>query len=114
MIHIIADTVSVQQLQDMLQALQTYIKLAVDVRREVLAGGGEMHADCEAALLEDGSRQEEVWGADWFPESQTVQFQSLINIRPKQGNRTMELTDSHLRQQIGSIVKRRLTLQHAG
>lgn len=113
MIHVIADTVSAQQLQDMLQTLQTYIKLAVDVRREVLAGGGEMHADCEAALLEDGSRQEDVWGADWFPESRTVRFQSLINIRPKQGNRTMELTDTQLRQQIESIVKQRLVQPHA-
>ena len=108
MIHVIVDQATPQQLQDMLEVLRTYIKLAVDVRREVLAGGGEMHADCEAALLDEGSRQEDVWGADWFPESQTVRFQSLINIRPKQGNRTMELTDVPLRQRIESIVKRQL------
>jgi hypothetical protein len=46
----------------MLQALGTYIKLAVDIRRGILAGGGVMHADCEVALLEDGSQQEDVWG----------------------------------------------------
>lgn len=108
MIHVITECASPQQLQEMLETLQTYVKLAVDVRLRIVAGGGEMHADCEAALLDEGSRQEDVWGADWFPESQTVRFQSLINIRPKQGNRTMELTDASLRQRIESIVKRRL------
>ena len=43
-------------LMEMLQSLGSYVKLAVDVRREVLAGGGELHADCEQVLLEDGSR----------------------------------------------------------
>jgi hypothetical protein len=46
----------------MLEELGIYIKLAVDVERNILAGGGEYHADCEEALLEDGSRQEDVWG----------------------------------------------------
>jgi len=108
MIHIITDRAIPQQLQEMLEALQMYIKLAVDVRREVIAGGGEMHADCEAALLEDGSAQEDVWGADWFPDSRTVRFQSLINIRPKQGNRSTELKDPTLRATIEAIVRKRL------
>jgi hypothetical protein len=54
----------------MLQALETYIKLAVDIRRGILAGGGVMHADCESALLDDGGQQEDIWGADWTPASQ--------------------------------------------
>ena len=45
-----------------LEELETYIKLAVDVERNILAGGGEFHADCQEALLEDGSHQENVWG----------------------------------------------------
>lgn len=77
----------------MMQVLQTYIKLAVDVEREILAGGGAMHADCEAMLLEDGSQQEFIWGADWNPETQEVTFESLINIRPRQNNRSLELQD---------------------
>lgn len=59
------------------------MKLAVDLERGILAGGGALHADCEAALLEDGSRQEDVWGADWIPGAQQVTFESLINIRPR-------------------------------
>lgn len=59
-------------MQEMLQALGSYIKLAVDVRRRMLAGGGTLHADCEAVLLEDGSQQMDVWGADWIPKTQEV------------------------------------------
>lgn len=51
----------------MLEELYRIVKLAVDIRREILAGGGQMHADCEAALIEDGSRQEDIWGANWIP-----------------------------------------------
>ena len=108
MIHIVTDKARPQQIQEMLQVLQTYIKLAVDVHRRVLAGGGEMHADCEAVLLEDGSQQPDIWGADWIPASKDVRFESLINLRPRQGNRALTITDSQLRTTIESIVRERL------
>jgi hypothetical protein len=56
-IHIIRTHATQQQMSEMLEMLGTYVKLAVDVQRRILAGGGAMHADCEAALLEDGSKQ---------------------------------------------------------
>lgn len=70
-------------MEEILNTLGTYIKLAVDIKRGILAGGGILHADCESELLEDGSNQEDVWGADWVPESQEVHFEALINIRPR-------------------------------
>ena len=85
--------------------LETYVKLAVDVEREILAGGGAMHADCEAVLLEDGSQQEFIWGADWNPESQEVTFESLINIRPRQNNRSLELQDPNLRAEVEKVAR---------
>lgn len=69
MIHIIRARATKRQLQEMMEILETYIKLAVDVERGILAGVGAMHADCEAVLLEDGSQQEFVWGADWDPST---------------------------------------------
>ena len=107
MIHVVMDRATPQQLQEMLEALNTYIRLAVDVRRRILAGGGALHADCEGVLLEDGSRQADVWGADWFPESRKVRFESLINIRPKRGNRSLSITDPSLRTVIEAIVRER-------
>lgn len=89
----------------MLEELETYIKLAVDVERSTLAGGGEYHADCEEALLEDGSRHQDIWGADWYPESGTVGFGALINIRPDQGNAGMEIENLELRERIEAVVQ---------
>jgi len=104
MIHIIRSQATAQQIADMLEALNDYIKLAVDVQRGILAGGGAMHADCESMLLEDGSLQEDVWGADWYPASQQIAYESLINIRPRQDNRSLEVTDPELRARIADIV----------
>jgi hypothetical protein len=105
-IHIVRRHPTQKEIKEMLQVLETYIKLAVDVEREVLAGGGEYHADCEEALLEDGSLQENIWGADWYPDSRKVEFGALINIRPRQGNRGMDIEDPKLREKIEIIVRR--------
>ena len=108
MIHLIRERATAEQMRQMLEALQTYIKLAVDVRWNIIAGGGEMHADCEAVLLEDGSQQTDVWGADWNPDNGAIRFESLINIRPRQGNRTMSIEDAALRRTVEQIVRERL------
>jgi len=108
MIHIIRGPATPSQIQEMLQDLETYIKLAVDIEREILAGGGALHADCEAVLLEDGSQQADVWGADWNPVSQQVTFESLINIRPRQNNRAMEILDPEIRERVARITQRLL------
>ena len=64
-----------------------------------------MHADCEAAMLEHGSAQEDIWGADWYPDQKEVGFTSFINIRPRQGNRSMEIQDAGLKECIERIVR---------
>ena len=110
MIHIIRTKTTPQQIQDMLEELKDYIKLAVDVKERIVAGGGEMHADCEEALLADGSQQKDIWGADWLPDKKIVRFQSLINIRPKQGNRSMVIEDMALQGSIERVVRERLEL----
>jgi len=103
-IYIIRDRATPEQIKDMLHMLQTYIKLAVDIDRGILAGGGAMHADCEAVLLDDGSQQEFIWGADWNPSAQQVTFESLINIRPRQNNPSMEILDPKIRVQVVEIT----------
>jgi hypothetical protein len=103
-IHIIRTRAAPQQMSEMLEMLGTYVKLAVDIRRRILAGGGAMHADCEAALLEDGSQQTDVWGADWNPTAQQVTFESLINIRPRQNNPALEILDTEIQQQVADIT----------
>jgi len=108
MIRIIRTTATSEQIEEMMQALETYIKIAVDIERGILAGGGVMHADCESVLLEDGSAQEDIWGADWNPASQQVTFEALINIRPRQSNPSMEILDPLRRDRVAQIARQLL------
>jgi hypothetical protein len=107
-IHIIKERSTDEQMSEMSEQLEGYVKLAVDVRRGILAGGGALHADCEAVLLEDGSSQADIWGADWIPSTQEVTYESLINLRPGQGNLALEVQDPALREQIAVVVRRLL------
>jgi len=105
MIHLLRSRATQEQLTAMLEELTEYVKLAVDIKREVVAGGGELHADCEAVLLEDGSKQEDVWGADWWPSTKEVRYGSFINIRPGQNNPAMEILDPAIRDRINIVVR---------
>ncbi|MFH1407356.1 MAG: DUF5674 family protein [Candidatus Omnitrophota bacterium] len=108
MIKIIKNSATKEEITDMLKFLETYIKVAVDIKREILAGGGILHADCESILLDDGSSQEDIWGADWIPASGEIKFEALINIRPKQNNRSMKIQDPGIQKKVESIVQRLL------
>lgn len=104
MICLLKEKATKEQINQMLMVLKDYIKLAVDIDREIIAGGGAMHADCERILLEDGSYQENIWGADWDPSSQAITFEALINIRPRQNNMSMEIQDEDIKYKIKQIV----------
>jgi hypothetical protein len=83
------------------------VKYVVDVERRLVAIGGEMHADAEQALLEEGSRQGDLWGANYYPGrggDGCIEYTSLINIRPAAGNRAMELQDPALRDLVRQIT----------
>ncbi len=108
MIYLIQERGTKKQIEEMLETLGSYIKLAVDIERALLAGGGEYHADCEAVLLENGSKQVDIWGADWYPLTQEVGYESLINIRPRQNNRSMEIQDPVIRERVAQIVQQLL------
>ena len=83
------------------------VKAVVDVRRRVVAIGGELHADEEAALIEDGSAQEDLWGINLYPAEPGdawLEFDSLINVRPSQENRSRSVEDGARRDLIRQIV----------
>jgi len=104
-IHLLKEKTTLAQLQEMLERYESMIKIVVDIRRHILSGGGEMHADCESALLEDGSEQDDLWGANWYPKEQRIEFESLINIRPRLGNRNILIQDEDLRKQVASVTR---------
>lgn len=86
------------------------VKAVVDVRRGVMAGGARFHAELEAALLDDGSAQADVWGINLYParydRPDWLEFDSVINLRPRHGNRSRSVDDPRARQEIATIVER--------
>ncbi len=88
-----------------------WIKAVVDVSREVMAVGGDLHADDEATLLADGSRQRDLWGINLYPGERGadwIEFDSMINVRPRDGNRSRGVDDERtracIREVVGSLV----------
>ncbi|MBI4587142.1 MAG: hypothetical protein HY717_24280 [Planctomycetes bacterium] len=85
------------------------VKIVVDVKRGILALGGELHADGEEPLLRDGSKQSDLWGANVYifrEEADRLEYTALINIRPGQGNRSMVVQDQQVRSRMKQIVDR--------
>jgi hypothetical protein len=105
MIHLLHQRATSEQVTEMLEEYDEMIKIVVDIRRRVLSGGGEMHADCESVLLEAGSEQDDLWGANWYPSEERIAFESLINIRPRLGNRNILIQSQELREKVESITR---------
>ena len=84
------------------------VKAVVDVAKGIMAVDGELHADEEALLLEQGSRQTDLWGINIYPEldeKDRIEFDSIINIRPSQGNRSRGMDDLVIKEKIYQIVR---------
>ncbi len=83
------------------------VKAVVDVERRLIAIDSELHSDLESFLLDDGSRQADLWGINLYPEvdpEDLIEFDSLINIRPAQGNPSRGVEDEALRKRIRAIT----------
>ena|ERR1051325_4253284 len=81
------------------------VKAVIDIEKGIMAIGGEMHADEEMFLLEHGSKQEDLWGINILMASpDMVEFDSIINVRPRSGNRSRGVEDAAIRERITQIV----------
>ncbi|MAE69349.1 MAG: hypothetical protein CME06_02645 [Gemmatimonadetes bacterium] len=83
------------------------VKYVVDIDRRIVAIGGELHSDAEQILLDRGSEQARLWGANYYPalgEEECIEYTALINIRPTQGNPGMLIGDESVRRQVRAIT----------
>ena len=106
-ILLLEERIAAPDLARLVARFEDMAKYVVDVRRRVIGIGGEMHADAEQVLLEHGSEQQDLWGANYYPgrdRDGCIEFTSLINIRPAAGNRSMEVQDPALRETIREIT----------
>ena len=110
-VEIIREPVGLEHLRALAEGLfGDLVKAVVDVDRDILAIGGELHADEEALLLDDGSTQASLWGINLYPAEHGtpgwIEFDSMINVRPRQGNRTRSVDDPEIRRKITAILDR--------
>ncbi|MEK6727178.1 MAG: DUF5674 family protein [Candidatus Omnitrophota bacterium] len=109
---IVIETLSLDELKQM--AASTFgdlVKAVIDTDRELIAVDAELHSDLEALLLADGSKQKNLWGINLYPEIQGddfVGFDSMINMRPSQGNRSRGIEDAGIRKKIIAIAAKRI------
>jgi hypothetical protein len=111
---IIKEKISLAELNDMAGKMYgNLVKAVVDIRLETMAVDAELHADEEAALIDKGSSQEDLWGINIYPGVDRkgpdfIEFDSLINLRPRQNNRSRGVGDPEIREKITAIVNRRI------
>ena len=109
-LFIIEHTLTLTQLMELAQErFGDLVKAVVDIERGIIAVGSELHVDAEQLLLQNGSRQQDLWGINLYPEyfgdmERFVEFDSMINLRPGQNNRTRGVEDPETRNKIVQIV----------
>lgn len=107
-IRVISEPITLARLKTI--AIERYgdlVKAVVDVELGIIAIGGEMHADEESVLLERGSAQVNLWGINVYPDKsgeEMIEYDSIINIRPRQNNRSRGIDDPEQRKKIADVV----------
>jgi len=107
---IIEEQISIEEIKLMAEDFSgDYVKAVVDIEREIIAIDAEMHSDLEAILLNEGSLQYDLWGINLYPDknrNELIEFDSLINIRPKMKNMSRDVEDNETRIKIINIVEK--------
>jgi hypothetical protein len=112
--RIVREAMTLADVRELAQArFGDMVKASVDIGRGVMAIGGELHSDEEALLLDDGANQADVWGINIYPDEPDddwIEFDSLINVRPAQGNRSRGIDDPAvqvaIRRVVGAFIRR--------
>jgi hypothetical protein len=106
-INEIFETLEIESYREMV--FQNTIKYVVDIQREIIAIGGDMHADGAALLLDAGSNLTNLWGANFYPfktGKSRIEYTSFINIRPQQDNYSMEISKPEIRKKVELISEK--------
>ncbi len=107
----IVDKISLKELQQMAQKMYgNLVKADIDIANKIVIIDMDMHVDGEQKLLENGSKQEDLWGINLHPDNfgndDFIEFDSMINIRPRQNNPSRDVLDENIRNQIIDIINK--------
>lgn len=94
-----------EEITNLREQFDFYIKTVIDLEKKICAAGANMHYELETILLKQGSQQEHLWGGGIELETKSILFNSFINIRPQQGNTSNEIQDQKLRERFEDISR---------
>ena len=110
MMKILDKPATVSELKTMAEGIfGDMVKAVVDIDRGLVAVDAQLHSDLEALFLERGAQQKSLWGINLYPGltgADFVEFDSMINLRPAQGNMSRGVDDEVIRQKIREVVKK--------
>ena len=111
-IKIVEDKITLGEIREIAKEFYvSMIKGVVDIEKEIVAFGGEYHADANEILIENGSLQSDVWGFNIYferPKDSWIEYVSLINIRPQANNLEMEIKDKDIRKRMKTIINSKI------
>ena len=105
MIHLLTQPASTDQIKSASEDLDGYIKFVVDLDNKIITIGGLRHVDGEETLLQRGSLQTNLWGGGYDTETKEMDFDSMINIRPSDNNRSRIVESKNIQEEIEKIVR---------
>ena len=94
-----------KEIKKLRELFDVYIKTVIDVKEEICSAGCDRHFESEQGLLKQGSRQENLWGGGVDVETLAIDCNSIINIRPHQGNTSSEIQDKKTRDRFFKLTK---------
>jgi hypothetical protein len=108
--EIIDQHITIDKLKQMAKSkFGNLVKAVIDIELEIMAIDAELHADEEQQLIENGSQQKDLWGINIYPEENKdnwIEFDSMINLRPAQGNTSRSITSLEIQNKIHRIVNK--------
>lgn len=113
--QIVKDSISIEELKKISEKMfGELVKAVVDIEKGIMVVDAPLHADEEFLLLEEGSQQEHFWGINLFPgqfgKEGFVVFDSMINLRPSWGNKTLGVDDSKIQEKIKEVIRKLVVL----
>jgi len=109
----VENKISIKELKEMSSKMfGNLVKAVVDVEKEILVVDAELHSDQEAYLLQLGSKQENLWGINIYPDldkGERVEFDAMINLRPSQNNNSRGIDNEEIRKKILDIINSKIT-----
>lgn len=107
---IISDKIPIEELKKLAEeSFGDFVKAVVDIENEIMSIGGELHADEEYLLLNEDSKQENLWGINIYPFNEIgkrIEFDSMINVRPRQNNRSRGVESPEIQHKIIEITNK--------